>query len=72
MTEHGAEFISSQLATTVAYLLDTSVDHAEQLIDTLLRLPETDPGRVALVVDLILARQDLWTAGDEVVLPKQG
>lgn len=68
MADHSAEFIDTELATTVAYLLDTSEEHAQRLISDLSLLNEADGTKIAVVVDLILESANRGVLSDDVIL----
>ena len=68
MSIHASGFIDTQLATTVAYLLNTSIEHAQRLINDFRCLDETDAGTLAVVADLIMTSVNSGQASDEVVL----
>lgn len=71
MSIHASGFIDTQLATTVAYLLNTSVEHAQRLINDFRGLDETDPGTLAVVADLIMTSVNSDPAPDRVMLNHQ-
>jgi hypothetical protein len=62
------ELIDTELATTVAFLLDTSEEHAQRLISDLSVLNKTDSNEIAVVVDLILKSTNSSAASDNVIL----
>lgn len=68
VADHSAEFIDTELATTVAYLLDTSEEHAQRLINDLSLLNEADSNKIAIVVDLILRSANRGIRNDGVIL----
>lgn len=68
MSIHASGFIDTQLATTVAYLLNTSIEHAQRLINDFRGLDETDAGTLAVVADLIMTSVNSHPAPDDVSL----
>ncbi len=53
MSRHAGGFINTQLATTVAYLLNTSIERAQQIINGFRDIDDVDPETLAIVSDLI-------------------
>ncbi len=66
MSIHASGYIDTQLATTVAYLLNTSIERAQRLIDDFRGLDETDAGTLAVVADLIMTSVNSHPASEDV------
>ncbi len=69
MSEHASGFFNRQLDTTVAYLLDTSIESAQKLINDFRTIGETDASTLAIVSDLIVTSMNSTTLSDDVELP---
>lgn len=67
MSNHAAGFTCGKLATTVAYLLDTSEVHAQWLIDVLHTFANTDSETMSVVVDLVLTSLNGQIPSDDLL-----
>ncbi|NNF54350.1 MAG: hypothetical protein HKN03_07895 [Acidimicrobiales bacterium] len=68
MSSHAGGFIHTHLATTVAYLLNTSVQRAQDIINGFRDIDDVDPETLAVVSDLIFTALHHEPASDEIQL----
>ena len=66
MSEHASGFFDTQLATTVAFLLQTSIEHAQRLVNDFRGIENADAQTLAVVADLIITSLNGEVLSDDV------